>query len=76
MVLFKCALLWVQVEVILLQPFENLANQLSMPLDVVFVRLSLLWAHMYCYIVHVAGDVPSVNEVAEYHIHHRLKGCW
>ena len=45
-----------------------------MPLDMMFMGFSFLQAHVYCYVIYVDGDIPFIDEVTEYGVHHCLEG--
>jgi len=36
--------------------------------------LSFLVSSVYSYVIHVDCDIPSINEVSEYGVHHGLEG--
>jgi len=74
MVLFEGALFWVEVEVISAKPIEDLSDQGVMASDVFFLHFSLFVPGVNCYVVHIDCDVPSINEVLEYGVHHGLEG--
>jgi len=53
-----------------------MADQLLVFLDMVFVGFSLLWAHVYCYVIHVDSDISFTDKIMEYSVYHCLKGGW
>ena len=74
MVLFKGALFWVEVEVVLAKPIKDLSDQDAMAGNMFIFRLSLFAPSVSCYIIHVDRDAFSVDEVSEYDVHHGLEG--
>ncbi len=44
--------------------------------EVVLATFSWSGSHVDGYVVHIDGDVPFIDEVTEYCIHHGLEGCW
>ena len=74
MVLFKSALLRVEVEVILAESVEDLPDQVAVSREVIAFCFSLFASHVNCYIIYVDGNAPAINEVSEYGVHHGLEG--
>jgi hypothetical protein len=73
-ILLEGALFWVEVEVILAEPVEDLPDQEVVVGNVFVFCFSLLSPCVDCYIVHVNCDAPFVDEVSEYSVHYSLEG--
>ena len=74
MVLLKGAFLWVEVKVIFAEPVEDLSDQEAVAGDVFTFCFSLFSPRVDHYVVHVDCDIPSIDKVSEYGIHHGLEG--
>jgi len=73
-ILLEGALFWVEVEVVLAEPVEDLPDQETVAGDVFVLCFSSSSPCVDRNIIHVDRDAPLIDEVSEYGVHHGLEG--